>query len=322
MERRSFLLTAVAAATSLGAPSLRAQGTSTISLVMPLGPGSGADTTARLLADYMGRDLKRSVIVENKPGADTMIAAQYVLNYPADGTRVLFISPTTAVLLPLVNKKLGFDPATQLEPIMLTLRNGTALIVKAGRYKSLAELVADAKARPGKISIATYAGHYYKLISLLMQRDLGIELNDVQYKSPTPAINDVIGGTVDAMLIDAGAAREFYLAGRINMLALTHARRPEMFNEVPTFEELGYPRVTSYIWTGFAVKTGTPPEIIQRLSQSLSAALQSKLHLDHLAKQKSGSEIMAYDPERAKQYIQQESKRFADLIANTGYTAE
>lgn len=322
MQRRSFLLTATAAATSLAAPPLLAQDNSTISLVLPLSPGSGADTTARILASAMAQDLKRSVVVDNKPGGDTMIAAQYVLNHPADGTRLLFVSPTAMVLLPLVNKKLKFDPATQLEPVMLTVRGGTALIAKGGRYKSLAEFVADAKANPGKLSIATYSGHYYKLLSLLVQRELGIRLNDVQYKGPTPALNDVIGGTVDAMLIDAGAAREFHLAGRVNMLALTHARRPEAFAEVPTFEELGYPKVTSYIWTGFAVKAGTPPEITQRLARSLAAGLKSKAYLDFMEKEKSGAEIIAYDPAQTRQYIQQENKRFADLVAQTGYSVE
>ncbi|GAB2478435.1 tripartite tricarboxylate transporter substrate binding protein [Comamonas humi] len=319
MQRRSFLQTGAAAALAMHAP-LWAQDKSPISIIMPVGGGTGVDTSTRILADVVSRELQRSVILENKPGADTMIATQHVLNGPTDGSRVLLISPSNMVLVPLVNKKLAFKPETQLQPVILSVRGGAALIVKAGRHRTLAEFVADAKANPGKLSVATYGGHYYKLLALLIQHELGIELNSVQYKDPAPAMADVVGGNVDAMVIDAGAAREFFRAGKTQILALTHESRPQAFLDVPTFRELGYPGLTAYVWIGYAVKAGTPPEVVQRLYRAFSVALKSPEYVSYMEKSSAGSELIDFDADKTRAYVQEERKRFAALIDKTGYT--
>jgi len=321
MQRRSFLQggAATAAALAVHAP-LWAQDKSPISIIMPVGGGTGADTSTRILADVVSRELQRSVIIENKPGADTMIATQHVLNGPIDGSRVLFISPSNMVLVPLINKKLSYKPETQLQPVILSVRGGAALIVKTGKYKTLADFVAAAKASPGKVSVATYGGHYYKLLGMMIQHELGIELNSVQYKDPTPAMADVVGGNVDAMVIDAGAAREFFRAGKIQILALTHESRPQAFHDVPTFREQGYPGLTAYIWVGYAVKAGTPPEVVQRLYQAFSAALKSPEYVNYMEKSSSGSEVIGFDTDKTRAYVLEERKRFAALIDKTGYT--
>lgn len=174
---------------------------------------------------------------------------------------------------------------------------------------------------PGKVSLATYGGHYYKLLSLMIQRELGIELNVVSYKTPAPAANDVVGGIVDAILMDAGGARDFFIAGKTQILALTHERRLPTYEGVPTFKELGFPRLESYIWTGFSVKAGTPSDVVDELYQSISSALKSKEYRDYLLASNVGTEIVNFSPEKARQYQEEESKRFATLIAQTGYTA-
>ncbi|ARU05555.1 hypothetical protein CCO03_13465 [Comamonas serinivorans] len=294
---------------------------SALNVIMPIGGGTGADTSTRLLADVIGRELKRSVVIENKPGADTMIATQHVLSGSSDGSRVLFTSPSNMVIVPLVNKRLNFNPAAQLQPVITAMRGGTSLVVKSGRFKDLAEFVAAAKRAPGQVSLATYGGHYYKLLGLMIQRELGIELNLAPYKDPAPAVNDVVGGNVDAMLSDASGAREFFRAGKTHILAQTHGRRPQAFHDVPTFQELGHPGLVAYIWTGFAVKAGTPPEVVAQLYQSFSRALKSKEYVDYMAANSSGAEVVDLDPEQTRQYLDAERKRFAALIDKTGYTA-
>jgi tripartite-type tricarboxylate transporter receptor subunit TctC len=234
---------------------------------------------------------------------------------------VLFTSPSNMVLVPLINKKLDYRPQVELQPVITALRGGTAMLVRNGRFKNLEEFVAEAKKNPGKVSLATYGGHYYKLLGLMIQRELGIQLNNVNYKDPAPAVNDVVGGNVDAMLSDAGGAREFFRAGKTHILALTHERRPEAFKEVPTFKELGHPGLVAYIWTGFAVKAGTPPDVVERLYKAFSSALKSKEFTDYMAASNAGSEIVDFDPEKTRQYADQERKRFADLIEKTGYTS-
>lgn len=322
MQRRSFLQTGAAAAAALAIhPSLLAQDKSPISIIMPVGGGTGVDTSTRILADVVARELQRPVILENKPGADTMIATQHVLGGPTDGSRVLLISPSNMVLVPLVNKKLSYQPEIQLQPVILSVRGGAALVVKAGKYRTLAEFIADAKANPGKRSLATYGGHYYKLLGMLVQHELGIQLNSVQYKDPAPAINDVVGGNVDAMIIDAGGAREFFRAGKTQILALTHETRPPTFHDVPTFRELGYPELTVYVWIGYAVKAGTPPEVVQRLYRAFSAALKSPEYVSYMEKSSAGAELIDFDPDKTRAYVQEERKRFAALINKTGYTS-
>ena len=321
MQRRDALRAALAAIGTLAANGLTpawAQGAA-LNIIMPIGGGTGADTSTRILADVMGRELKRSVVIENKPGADTMIATQHVLGGPADGSRLLFTSPSNMVIVPLVNKKLNFTPQTQLQPVITTVRGGTSLVVKNGRFKSLADFVAAAKKEPGKLSLATYGGHYYKLLALMIQQELGITLNMAPYKDPAPAVNDLVGGNVDAMLSDAGGAREFFRAGKTHILAQTHERRPESFKDVPTFKELGHANLVAYIWTGFAVKAGTPPDVAARLHQAVSNALKSKEFADYMAATNSGAEIVDFNPEQTRQYIDAERKRFAALIDKTGY---
>ncbi|MDR0276172.1 MAG: tripartite tricarboxylate transporter substrate binding protein [Burkholderiaceae bacterium] len=321
MKRRSFLLTTAASVSSLAAYSpLWAQENSPISIIVPVNAGSGGDASTRVLANILSRQLQRPVLVENKPGADAMIATRYVLNGPTDGTRILLTSPTNMVIVPLVDKKTDFNPETQLQPIITSARGGTALVVKADAYKSLAEFVADAKARPGIVSLGTYGGHYYKLLALMMQQELGIKLNTVAYKDPTPAMSDVVGGNINAMLGDSGGARPFFEAGKTHILALTNEQRPAVLSSVPTFQELGYPGLTAYIWVGFAVKAGTSPEIVNRLFQLFSAGLKSKEYLDYMEKSSGGTEVVGFDPEKTRLYAQEERKRFKALIEKTGYS--
>ena len=321
MQRRD-VLRAGAALGALGAGWLspaQAQANA-LSIIMPVGGGTGADTSTRILADVVARDLGRTVLVENKPGADTMIATQHVLSGPTDGSRILFTTPSNMILLPLINKKLNFNPQTQLQPVITTLRGGAALLTKKGRFKNLQEFVAEAKKNPGKVSLATYGGHYYKLLALMIQRELGIELNNAPYKDPAPAVNDVVGGNVDVMISDAGGAREFYRAGKTEILAITHERRPEAFKDVPTFKELGHPGLVAYIWTGFGVKAGTPPEVVDGLYRAFSSALRSKEFTDYMTASNAGSEIVDFNAEKTRQYADSERKRFAALIEKTGYT--
>ena len=321
MQRRDFLTATGAVLTAMSLPQAAQAQANTINIIMPMGGGTGGDTSTRILAEVVGRDLKRSAVIENKPGADTMIATQHVLSGPADGSRVLFTSPSALVLVPLINKNLNFNPQTQLQPVITCMRGGTALVVKNGKYKNLDEFVAAAKKAPGKLSLATYGGHYYKLLGLMIQRELGIELNLAPYKDPAPAVNDVVGGNVDAMLSDAGGAREFFRAGKTHILAQTHERRPEAFKDVPTFKDLGHPKLVAYIWTGFAVKAGTPPEVVNKPYHAFSAALKSKAYQDYFTASNSGAEIIDFDPERTRKYLEGERKRFATLIEQTGYTA-
>lgn len=321
MQRRQLL--AAGAATfglGLGPRAMAQQMPGSIALVLPMGGGSGGDTASRQIADIMAKRTKRSVIVENKPGADTLIATQYVLNAPADGARVLFTSPTNLVINPIINPKLPYNAQTDLIPLITTVRGGTVLVVKLGRYASLEAFIEDAKKKPGGISLGAYGGHYYRLIGLMIERELGIRLNHVPYPSPAPAMNDVMGGTLDAMLIDASGVAEFHRAGKVKALAMTHEKRPVAFKDVPCFHELGYGGLTSYIWIGFAVKAGTPAPIVAELEQALTEAVDAPEFIQYVEATAAGGERVNFNGARTRQYLQEERKRFLQLIQSTGYT--
>lgn len=321
MQRR-VLLAAGTAMIGLGLASRATaqQMPGTIALVLPLGGGSGGDTTARHIADIMAKRTRRSVIVENKPGADTLIATQHVLNGPADGSRVLFTSPSNLVINPIINQKLPYNPQTDLIPLITTVRGGTVLVVKPGRQTSLEAFIEDARKKPGGISLGTYGGHYYRLLALMIERELGIKLNPIPYPSPSPALNDVMGGTLDAMLIDASGVSEFYRAGKVQALAMTHEKRPVAFKDVPCFHELGYRELTSYIWIGFAAKAGTPAPIIAELEQALTEAVDAPEFIQYVESTAAGGERVNFNGAKTRQYLQEERKRFQRLIQTTGYT--
>lgn len=324
MQRRKVL--AAACAATIGAtwgPRSWAQTPDlpgTISLVLPMGGGTGGDTAARHVANIMAAKTQRAVIVENKPGADTQIATQYVVNGPTDGSRVLLTSPSNLLINPIINPKLPYDPQTDLIPLVTMVRGGTVLAVKPGRHASLEEFIADAKKNPGGISLGTYGGHYYRLLALMVERELGIQLNHVPYPSPGPALQDVLGGTLDAVLIDASGVAEFHRTGKVKSLAMTHETRPEAFKEVPCFHELGYGELTTYIWIGFAVKAGTPAPIVRQLEQALSEAIDAPEFVQYVEATSSGGERVNFNAAKTQQYLQQERQRFLQLIKSTGYT--
>jgi tripartite-type tricarboxylate transporter receptor subunit TctC len=319
MQRRQFLSSSAAAVGLCAAGDLAAQERGPLSIVVPVGPGSTADTTSRILGDLVSKSLGRTVIVENKPGADTMISLNHVLAGPTDGSRVLFLSPSPVVLNPLLNKSLTYDPDRDITPIMLAQRGGTLLISRSGKYASLKDFIEDARKNPGKVSVATYAGHWYRLLALMIGSELNLNVINVPYKEPTPALTDLIGGNVDAMVIDGVGAREFYNAKKITALAITQEKRADLFPDVPTFAELGYPELTAYVWLGFAVKGGTPPDVVARLYQAFHQALFSKEYSDYLNKIRTGQERLGLDGAQARKYIESERARFRNVIEKTGY---
>lgn len=275
MKRRHIL--AVSALLTCQAP--QAQSRDVYSMIIPMGGGSGGDTGSRIIAEAASKILNKTVIVENKPGGDTMIATSHVINGPADGSRILLTTPSTWLILPMLGTYPKYKPEIQLEPVITYARGAAALVCKTGRFADLHAMIAAAKKDPGKVSIATYGGHYYKLLAWMIQHELGVVFNHVSYKDPSTATNDVLGGNVDLLIRDAGGAREFVLAGKNQVLALTNEKNPGTFKDARTFSELGFPSLSIYVWTGYAIKSGAPKELTERLYQAFSGALRSKEYM-------------------------------------------
>lgn len=288
-----------------------------VTFIVPLAPGTGADTSARVIAEELGKELKVPVVVENKPGADTLIAVQAMLKAPADGYTVLLITPSSVTLGPALNPDLPYDASRDIRPLTASSRGQAALVTAAGsRFDSLQALLDTARSQPGTVSMATYGGHYYRLATELLAHQAGVKFNLIPYNSPTQALSDVVGGTVDAMIIDAGAVLPMIDSGKVRPLAVTGVERHAKLPGVPTVMESGVPDYSSYVWIGFAVHGNTPDDRAKLLESALRQAVRSEAYLALI--EANGAEVVGNDSAELRQLIAADVERYTALLKRIG----
>lgn len=195
-----------------------------IRFIVGLGPGSGADTSTRFIAERLGKVTGQPATVENRTGADQIIAVQTLLQAPADGHTLLYITPSPMVLTPLL-REVPYEPLRDMRPVVFGSRS-YATIVTGGnsRFKTFNDLIAEAKAKPGTLKMSNY-GHHYRIGGLSLQRLTGAEFIHVAYKGAGQANNDVISGDIDVAITDTGGAMPLIQAGRLRPLAVTGPTR-------------------------------------------------------------------------------------------------
>jgi tripartite-type tricarboxylate transporter receptor subunit TctC len=248
-----------------------------VRLVLSQPPGSGPDNVARILSDSLGRKLGKSVVVDNKPGGQNMIGAQNAARSPADG--YTFYLATTAALVTNVYlfKSLSYDPQKDFAPVGFIGKSPFAVLVEASSpIKSIQDFLARARSEPGKLSVAnegpkTFSG----MIARLLNARAKLELNLVPYVSVGAAVQDTLGGRVDVLVADVASTAQFVSQGRLRMLAVTSPKRIEGWEQVPALNEL-VPGFDMVGWMAVVAPVGTPQPIIQRMNQSLDAALIDK----------------------------------------------
>lgn len=288
-----------------------------LTFIVPVAPGSGADTTTRLVAEELGKTLNVPVVVENKPGADTLIAVQSMLKAPADGHTVLLITPSSVTLGPALNPKLPYDATKDIRPLTASSRGQATFVTAAGsRFDSLQSLIDAARSQPGTVSMAAYGGHYYRLATELLARQAGVKFNLIPYNSPTQALSDVVGGTVDGMIIDTGAVLPMISSGKVRPLAVSGVERHARLPDVPTVRESGLPDYSSYIWIGFAVHGDTPDSQARVLESALRQAIHSDAHLAQI--RTNGAEVVGNDSTELRQLIAADVKRYTALLEQLG----
>ena len=251
-------------------------GSRPIRIIVPNGPGGAADLTARLMAQKLASSLGLSVIVENHPGAGGIVAGQLVARAEPDGHTLLLISSGTAVTQALF-KTLPFDATTAFAPLSQMASFDLAIVVPAGgRFKTLADLLAYARANPGKLNIGTpQIGTTQNLAAELFKSAAGIDAQVVPFNGTPPAITALRGGDVDAVLDILGPLMGQISGGSLLPLAVLGARRAQQLPAVPSARESGGPLaafdVTS--WNGLAAPAKTPPAIVDRLNREMLAGL-------------------------------------------------
>ena len=263
-----------------------------ITIVVPYAPGGAADAVARLLASHMGTKLGTSVIVENRAGASGTIGASYVAKVPADGYTMLY-DATPYSINPHLFPKMPYA-ANALQPLSLVLLAPNVMIVPANSpFKNVGDLIAKAKAQPGKINFASGgSGTVQRLASELFRQQLKLDMVHVPYKSGGPAIADVIGGQVDFMFSTVAASQSLVTGGKLRALAVSSPERSKRLPDVPTVAETVIPGYEVYEWNGMFLPAGTPAAIAGKLQQTLVEVLKEdvvKQRLDELGARPVGS---------------------------------
>ena len=272
-DRRTFLA-ALAAAGLTHAPTW-AQSSSSIkqvTLCVGFAAGSGADQHARILAREMSDILKVPVIIDNKPGGNGAVAYNAFRNAGSDSVNLMLTTSTTQVVNPILMSKLPFDPMKDLKPVAGLTRFYQVMLVRPDfPARTVAEFVAQAKARPGKFTFASGTSAAY-LGAEMLKVLTGI---DLPYKATTNAISDLAGGAVDMMFADLPVAVPMIQSGRVRALAVGSAKRLSALPNVPTLQEAGVPGYEFSVWSGFYVLPSTPDDVVARLHDVSSRALRS-----------------------------------------------
>ncbi len=222
-----------------------------VRLIVPSPPGGGTDFFARLVGTKMAEGLGQQVVVENRPGAATIIGAEAAAKSPADGYTLLLGDTATLAVNPSLYRKLPYDPQKDFAPISLTGRFALLLVVNPSslNVKSIRELVAEAKKSPGKLDFASPGpGSPHHLAMELFMQQTGTKMNHVPYKGAGPAVQDLLGGQVPVMFLDLAAGRPHVLAGKLKALGVASPKRIAPLPDVPTVAESGAPGFEAWAW--------------------------------------------------------------------------
>ena len=270
--KRAALATALVSACVATAPhDAWSQTARTIKIVVPFAPGGGVDIVARLMADQIGRMQKVTVVVENRPGAGTLIGTEAVARAAPDGNTVLFAA-NSLIINPAL-RKTSYDALTSFEPVCLLTRSPNAVIVNsASPYRSLTDLIDDARAKPGQLSIALQGPATSQHIGTeKLKRAANIDMINVPFPGSAPSVTSVLGGHVAALFVNYPAASEQVSAGKLRVLAT--GARSRILPDVPTIAEVVGKDYEEDVWNSAVVPANTPKETVAQLADWIKAAM-------------------------------------------------
>jgi tripartite-type tricarboxylate transporter receptor subunit TctC len=318
---RLALVAALLLAVLSGRPAQAIYPERIVRIVVPFAPGGGTDVVARTLAHEMEKDLGKSVMIENKPGAGTIVGTQAVAVSKADGYTLLMGTFANAVN-PSLNAKLPYDPHKDFAPVALVARSFNIVVVNPkSQVSSIGDLIATAKANPGKLTFGTFGVGTSAHLAVELFKDMAkVNLTAVPYKGAAPAITDLIGGQIDVMFTTVASAASLVESGQLRAIAVTSAERSPAFPNLPTVAEAGVPGYAADSWYGLFAPAGTPKDVIGRLNTSAATAVQSeafkKLGINE------GLVTVALPPDALEQYFRGEEERWRRVIGETGIKVE
>ncbi|WP_291082847.1 tripartite tricarboxylate transporter substrate binding protein [Hydrogenophaga sp.] len=290
-----------------------------IRLVVPFAPGGGTDLIARTLGLGMSRELGQTVVIENKPGAGTIIGTDIVAKSPADGN-TLVIATFAHAVNPSLMQKLPYDNDKAFTPVILIGKGPNVLVVRAeSPFKSVKDVLDAARANPGKLNYASQGnGTSAHLAGEMFDNLAKVKTTHVPYRGAGPALTDLLGGQVDMIFGTATAVSSGLESGKLRALAVTGAERSQVLKNIPTIAET-IPGYVMESWYGLYAPAGTPPEVIARLN----AAAKKAVATDDFRKkvEQEGLVISAGAPSELDTYVRSEEARWRKIVKENNITA-
>lgn len=285
-----------------------------IRLVVPFPAGGGTDFFARTVGTKMSEQMGQPIIIDNKPGAGSIIGAQAAMSAPADGYTLLLGDMSTLAVNPSLYKKLPYDPQKDFTPITLTARFAMLLVANSGKVRAnnTRELLAQLKATPGMNYATVSAGTAHHLAMELFKQQASVSLEAVHYKGAAPAIQDVLGGQVPLMFLDLAAGGAHIRSGRLKVLGVASTKPIPGMPDVPTIASTGLPGFEAGAWQALMAPAGTPADVVAKLNAEFAKAVSDPAVRHKLME--GGIEPVTSTSQEAAAHIRSETAKWAQVI--------
>ncbi len=324
MKRRTLLQASGAAAASVVLPSALAQAYpgKPIRMIIPFPPGGATDILGRVLAQKLGDQLGQSVVVENRPGAGGAIGSEMTAKAAPDGYTIQMATVSTHSIGPALNPKTPYNVKRDFAPVIHLADSTNVLIVSPSLpVNNLKELIAYAKAHPGKLNFSSSGnGTIVHMTGEMFKMETGTFIVHIPYKGTALAIPDLIAGQISLMFDNMASALPHVKSGKVKTLAVSQLKRSTLLPEVPTMDEAGLKGFESNTYFGVFAPAGTPAAIVQRLNAEINKALQAPDFRERLAA--NGAEPVGGTPEQFARVIERETAKYAAVIKRAGIKPE
>lgn len=325
MRKRHLLSLAAAAAALVGLPLAATAQTypdKPVRIVVPYPPGGFNDTLARTLAKHLTADWKQTVVVDNKPGGNTIIGNSAVATAPADGYTLLITPFPFAVLPALYGAKLPYDPIKSFQPVTWAAYTQNLLVVRKNfPAKNVAELIDYVRKNPGKVNYAsTGSGSSNHLSAELFKSMTRTDLTHIPYKGSAPAVSAMLAGEADLLFDNMPNVMQHVKAGNLIPIAVTGKERSALMPDTPTLHEAGVPGYELLVWFGIQAPAGTPRPVVAKINEQMAKVLQLPEVVRDFRAQ--GVEVVASPPERFGELLKSEIAKWGKLVSDAKITVE
>ena len=293
-----------------------------INFIVPYGAGGGADSRSRQIALKMSAILKQPIIVDNKPGAGGNIGTEFISRAAPDGYTIGMGNFAPMAVNKTLFGNLRYDPETDITPIVLIEKGPLVLVVNpSSPYKTVPEIVVAAKAKPGALTFSSGGiGGSHQLSAELFEQNAGIEMIHVPYKSGSAGLTDLMAGNVTMMFDQMYSAMPSIKAEKLRAIAITSKKRSPLLPNIPSFSEIGYPKVEVLNWQGLIAPKGTPKAIIDKLNAAANEALQDPTLRELMLSQ--GNEIGGGSPADFAALVKAESAKWSAVVKTANIKPE